>query len=76
MESRFTRSNVKNLFREAAKQGLIERVEDWFVYHRARNETSHTYDEKKAEEIYQLAGEFYVQASEMLKKLERLLVGP
>ena len=34
--------NIKELFREAGKQGLIESVEDWMGYLRARNQTSHT----------------------------------
>src|SRR3990172_7848592 len=34
----------RDLFREAAKTGIIADAEAWFEYHQARNETSHTYE--------------------------------
>ena len=41
--------NVKDIFREAGKQGLIDQVESWFESLEARNLTSHTYDETIAD---------------------------
>ena len=50
--------NVKDIFREAGKQGLIEKVEKWFEYLEARNLTSHTYDEAIADKVYTKAKKF------------------
>ena len=64
--------NIKNIFREAGKQGLINDVEDWFAYLEARNLTSHTYNEDVAEETYQTAKKFAPDAAQLLKNLEKL----
>jgi nucleotidyltransferase substrate binding protein (TIGR01987 family) len=42
--------NVKDLFRQAGRQGIIDNVESWFAYLEGRNLTSHTYNEKTSEE--------------------------
>lgn len=65
-------SNVKNMFRLAAKESLIESVERWFEYHKARNLTSHTYNEETAEIVYKEAKKFYGDALKLLSKLEEL----
>ena len=39
------------LYRRAAEYGLIEDVEDWMSFHRARNRTSHVYGESLANEV-------------------------
>ena len=65
-------SNIKNIFREAARQNLLDSCEDWFAFHRARNLTSHTYNEETAEEVYQQAKIFAVQAQIVLSRLENL----
>lgn len=64
--------NVKNLFREGGKQGLIEDVEAWFGFQQARNLTSHTYSEKVAEEVYEAAKKFLPKAQSLLLGLEKL----
>lgn len=61
----------KDLFRVGGEQGLIDDVEVWFAYHRARNETSHTYDEKMAEQIYAVARRFADDAEKLLMALEQ-----
>ena len=71
---RLSESNVKNIFREAGNQGLISSVENWFAYHKARNETSHTYNEDKAEEIFALAQSFEKDCLALIEKLEKLLI--
>src|SRR5256885_2525846 len=48
----------RDLFREAARTGLIADADVWFEYHQARNETSHTYEETAAEEVYESAKKF------------------
>lgn len=42
----------KELFRIAARNKLIDDVEKWFVFHEARNMTSHDYDGIKADEVF------------------------
>ena len=67
--------NVRDIFREAGKQGLIDSVENWLIYHRARNLTSHTYDEIIAEETYVAAKAFSEDVLKLISVLERKLSG-
>lgn len=60
----------KELFRIAAEYHLIKNVEAWFDYQNARNKTSHIYDEKTAESVYEDAVRFAGAARELLKTLE------
>lgn len=45
-------TSPKECFREAYRQGIIEYDDDWIKLVDIRNETVHTYNEKKAEEVY------------------------
>lgn len=65
--------NVKEIFREAGKQGFINQVEKWFEYLEARNLTSHTYDENVAEKVYKKVREFERDAIVLLKQMKRIL---
>ncbi|MBI2026910.1 MAG: nucleotidyltransferase substrate binding protein [Deltaproteobacteria bacterium] len=65
--------NIKEIFREAGKQKLIDHVENWFEYLEARNLTSHTYDHKIAEKVYEKARLFEKDARLLLKKMNRLI---
>ena len=60
----------KELFRIAAEHQLITAVKHWIKYHDARNETAHTYDEDKAQKVFDAAKEFLADAKELLKNLE------
>ena len=60
----------KRLFSLAEKQWLTDPL-PWFSYHKARNETSHTYNEEKAEAVYQVALEFAHSAERLLNRLEQ-----
>ena len=60
----------KELFRMAAEYELLSDPAPWFSYHKARNETSHIYDEKKAEEVYLIAVQFLTDAQMLLKRLQ------
>ncbi len=62
--------NIKELFREAGKQGLIDDVEAWFSYHQARNLTSHTYNETTANETYEYALKFAQDVKKLLSRLK------
>ena len=61
----------KDLFRLGGERGIVENVEAWLTYHRARNETSHTYDENKAEQVYEVTRQFVGDAEKLLVELER-----
>ncbi|GGO85187.1 nucleotidyltransferase [Marinobacterium nitratireducens] len=61
----------RELFRMGAEYGFIGDSQRWITYHRARNETSHLYDEKKAEEVYLVAVDFLPSAQALLDSLER-----
>ena len=62
----------KDLFRLAAKKQLIESPEAWFEFAEARNQTAHTYNEKNAEYVYQVALTFLPEAENLLNSLEKL----
>lgn len=65
--------NVKNIIREAGKQGLVDSVEDWFEFLKARNETSHAYSEPIAEKVYRAAIKFSPAVEKMISRLEKLI---
>lgn len=60
----------RELFRLASESLLITDVDKWMIYHKGRNETSHTYDALTAEDVYQLAMEFVHDAKQLLMNLE------
>jgi nucleotidyltransferase substrate binding protein (TIGR01987 family) len=62
----------KELFRLAAHFGLIKEPLSWFSYGDARNLTSHTYDEDKAETVYETAVDFIKDAKYLLDRLQEL----
>jgi len=61
----------KELFRIAARHGLIADPLPWFAYAEARNITSHTYDEAAAEKVYRTAQRFIEDARYLLDQLEK-----
>lgn len=68
-ESEVVMLSRRELFRLAADYGLIADSTHWITYHKARNETSHVYDEAKAEEVFQVAGQFLPDAKKLNDKL-------
>ena len=60
----------RELFRFAAEHRLIEKVEPWWHFHRARNLTTHVYDEEVAQEVFEAASQFLSQAKILLANLE------
>ena len=64
----------RDLLRSAAEKGLITDVDAWFKYRKMRNITSHTYDHKKALQVYQDTLVFVGDANSLLSKLESLNV--
>lgn len=61
----------KELFRIAAENKLITKVEDWFIYNEARNMTAHIYDNQAADDVYKTATKFYLIAKDFLHTLEQ-----
>jgi len=60
----------KELFRIAAESQLIHNTEDWFFYHKARNEIAHTYNIETAQGVYLAALRFATDAKILLQVLE------
>jgi len=61
----------RELFRIAAENHLIADVDRWMDYHKARNRTSHTYNEVIFEEVFEAAVDFLHFAKCFLQELER-----
>lgn len=59
----------RDLFREAARQGLIDDPLVWFAFYEARNETSHTYDVETARRVFAQAVPFHGHAARLVEKL-------
>jgi nucleotidyltransferase substrate binding protein (TIGR01987 family) len=60
----------RELYRIAAEHRLIGDVDQWMEFHRARNETSHTYDGAAAARVLEAARNFLAQAQSLRKELE------
>jgi len=60
----------RELFRMAAESHLIDDFDLWMDYHHARNETSHTYDEVKAQKVFETANRFALDARRLLEAIE------
>ena len=66
-------SSPKPLFRDAHQENLILEIDTWFKYIDARNRTSHTYNKKTAEQVYEDIKSFGPHARDLLKKLNERL---
>lgn len=63
-------ATMRQIYRLAAKSGLIDDVDAWMEFHEARNRTSHTYDCKVAEAVFELSIRFLPAAKLALQALE------
>lgn len=61
----------RELFRQAHQSRLIDSVENWMLFHRARNQTSHVYDPRVAQEVYGIATQFLPEAQSLLELLRQ-----
>lgn len=66
-------SSPKPLFRDAHQENLIESLDTWFAFIDARNRSSHTYNKKTAEQVYNDIQGFGVEARKLLEKLNERL---
>ena len=62
--------DFKDLIREAAVAGLIDKPEAWFEFRRLRNISSHAYDKLKAEEVYRKAQDLLNSAKFIYSKVK------
>ncbi len=60
----------RDIFRTAARYGLIRDPKPWFRFAEACNMTSHAYDRKKAEVVLTIAGEFLSDAIDFYREIE------
>jgi len=60
----------RELFRLAFENKLIDDVDRWMDFHKSRNETSHTYDQGTAEEVFSDAELFVTDADFLLQAIE------
>lgn len=65
-----TKYSKRDLFRETARLGIIADADTWFDYNFYRNETSHSYSEVTADEVYEAAKKFAEDARLLLTYLE------
>ena len=61
----------KELYRLAAKWGLVEDPLRWFEYHKARNLSAHTYEETNAEFVFKAAVESVDDVKYLIEQLEK-----
>ena len=63
--------SFKDLIRDSAERGIIQKVESWFSYRETRNKTSHAYDAKSAQEVFKVALEFLPDAKRLLEEIKK-----
>jgi len=61
----------RELFRQATQNRLIDDVDEWMIFHAARNQTSHTYNNDTAEEVSQIAESFVAAARSLISSLQQ-----
>lgn len=62
----------KDIFRQAAKCQLLLDPEAWFGHYEARNDTSHIYDSDIAQQTFERARLFLVDAQALLQRLSHV----
>lgn len=63
-------STFQNLIRLGNEKGVLRSDwSKWRVYRQARTDSSHTYDEKKAEAVFAIAGDFLDEARHLYRQL-------
>ena len=65
-------SSPRDVFRESAKQGLINNIEIWFKFIKKRNLTVHTYNADCANEIFKSLPTFEKELDEFLNLIKEL----
>jgi nucleotidyltransferase substrate binding protein (TIGR01987 family) len=68
--SELTGATRRHLYRLSAEEGLIDDVDAWMTFNKARNQTSHTYDHTVAQAVFETASAFLVSATLLVKRLQ------
>lgn len=61
--------NPRDSIRTAAQNNLIDNAETWFEFLKSRNTTVHIYSQKVADQVYEGAKRFLVEAQRFLENL-------
>ena len=64
----------KDLFRLSAEKKLIAGFDQWVEFHKARNRTSHIYNETVADEVYETAKIFAAPLHEFITAIEQRIL--
>jgi nucleotidyltransferase substrate binding protein (TIGR01987 family) len=64
-------TTFKNLLRMAVENQLIDNMDNWVEYRQARTNTSHTYDNDKANDVFDVAKSFFKDAQQLLSTLKK-----
>ncbi len=64
-------TSPKTVIRDLAEQAWIADAALWMEFLRARNASSHSYEEKTAEEVFQSAVLFVPECEALLKRLKK-----
>ena len=62
--------SFKQLFRVAGEKGFLVDVPAWFDFREKRNLTAHTYDQRRAAEVYAVIAGFEREVTELLARLQ------
>lgn len=65
--------NYRDLLRIAFEIGLVNEPKDWFHYREARNQTSHAYDQNKAQAVFKVILEFMGEAKFLIRQFQTRL---
>ena len=63
-------ASMRQVYRLAAKAGMIDDIDLWMKFHQARNQSSHTYNVKMAELVLAISSQFLPEAQRVLGALE------
>ncbi len=61
----------RDLFRAAARAGLIDDPQAWFAFHEARNLTAHTYNDRNAAKVIDAARHLLPSGRALLEALAK-----
>lgn len=65
------RLSYRDLIRAGAKIGFIDDPNAWFIYRESRNITSYTYEQEKAEQVFDNLKGFLIKVEFLLNSLKR-----
>jgi nucleotidyltransferase substrate binding protein (TIGR01987 family) len=61
-----------DIFRESARLGLVKDAEAWIGHYAARNDTSHDYNQEKADEVFERVKLFLPDVHNLLETLRHV----